>query len=1186
MLRKRALLLSLGIALGFLGCSGDESPTGPASPSAAQEGQAGGNGVDGALGDGASSSGSDSAVTVSGDGEEATARRASAGSAQADSVVPDQYIVILKPHVANRFAAADQLVGAHALTMRRNFRHALRGFAAKVPPSRLKALKRHPLVEMVVPNTVLREGGSFSGLAALGSMTAPGLMAAPEEVPGLGLRLRLVADELLGTVGDGGEVSVWPNLGSEADAAQADGTKRPTLHAGSSGLFGGHAHVGFNESTDNDEVLEVAGVVPHGSATVIAVFAQDDAYRHHYGVAGFYGNATDRVSIMTRRYRAGPDRLSYWDRTSGWKESGFVVRAGDPHIGVWRIDGSAQVDFQVDGESEGSAAMSSDIHGGWDRYLVGAPQPATAERFDGQVAELLVWDRVLSDCERDDVVSKLGARYGISVPVTGGLCIPPAAPSGLGAVASGFTGIDLSWLDGSIDEDGFSIERRLGTEGDEAFAEIAQVGPDVESYFNGGLASETEYCYRVAAFNTNGTSDYSNTACVTTGTISVPPPEEVPGLGLRLRLVADELLGTVGDGGEVSVWPNLGSEADAAQADGTKRPTLHAGSSGLFGGHAHVGFNESTDNDEVLEVAGVVPHGSATVIAVFAQDDAYRHHYGVAGFYGNATDRVSIMTRRYRAGPDRLSYWDRTSGWKESGFVVRAGDPHIGVWRIDGSAQVDFQVDGESEGSAAMSSDIHGGWDRYLVGAPQPATAERFDGQVAELLVWDRVLSDCERDDVVSKLGARYGISVPVTGGLCIPPAAPSGLGAVASGFTGIDLSWLDGSIDEDGFSIERRLGTEGDEAFAEIAQVGPDVESYFNGGLASETEYCYRVAAFNTNGTSDHSNTACATTAQPPPPGSCVDTGGHDTDGGQFDLWHVTKVEADSNPKWQATQVPGCEPTPWLFSLDSGVDSDHPELNVVEIRNFVSAEPGHSGEDGRGHGSHTAGIAAARDGNGGTVGIAPGAPIYGFRVLNDQGAGTTEDAIAAIDEIITRKLASPDQPMVANMSLGGGANEALDVAVREAVSAGVVFTLSAGNGILGLCFLPGDAQNVSPARVGDDDITAAGGSSGDTRRANGAITVTASNQADADINCNYGNPVSVAAPGEDIASTWLNGGYATQTGTSMASPVVAGAAILYLMDHPDASPAEVEQAIIDRLEAWSTNDQPNASGRLSADGL
>jgi hypothetical protein len=670
------------------------------------------------------------------------------------------------------------------------------------------------------------------------------------------------------------------------------------------------------------------------------------------------------------------------------------------------------------------------------------------------------------------------------------------------------------------------------------------------------------------------------------GPTVIPPPEEVPGAGLRLRLVADELLATVGDGGEVSVWPNLGAEADASQADASKLPTLHAGGSGLFGGHAHVGFNESTDNDEVLEVVGVVPHGSSTVIAVFAQDDANRHHYGLAGFYGNSTDRVSIMTRRYRAGPDLLSYWDRTSGWKESGFVVGAGDPHIGVWRVDGSAQVDFQVDGQPEGVVAMSADIHGGWDRYLVGSPQPATDERFDGQVAELLVWDRVLSDCERDDVVSKLGARYGISVPVTGGPCIPPAAPSGLSAVASGFSGMDLSWLDGSVNEQGFVVERRLGVEGDEAFAQIAQVGADVESYADGGLSPDTEYCYRVAAFNPNGTSDYSNTSCDTTGPPPPPGVCFDTGNHDTEAGELDLWHVAKVKADLNPKWESTQVPGCEPIPWLFSIDTGVDSDHPDLNVAEIRNFVSAEPGHSGEDGRGHGTHTSGIAAAKDGNGGAVGIAPGAPIYGFRVLNDDGAGTIEDAIAAIDEVIGRKLASPAQPMVANMSLGGGANEALDAAVRAAVNAGVTFTISAGNGLLGLCLLPGDAQGVSPARVGDDNITGNGGSSGDTKRVNGAITVTASNRSDGDINCNYGSPVSVAAPGEGITSTWLNGEYATQSGTSMAAPVVAGAAILYLMDHPNASPAEVEGAIVDLLESWTTNEQPNADGRLNVDGL
>ncbi|MDX1450107.1 MAG: S8 family serine peptidase, partial [Acidimicrobiia bacterium] len=108
----------------------------------------------------------------------------------------------------------------------------------------------------------------------------------------------------------------------------------------------------------------------------------------------------------------------------------------------------------------------------------------------------------------------------------------------------------------------------------------------------------------------------------------------------------------------------------------------------------------------------------------------------------------------------------------------------------------------------------------------------------------------------------------------------------------------------------------------------------------------------------------------------------------------------------------------------------------------------------------------------------------------------------------------------------------------------------------------------------------------GDNGLINGVITTTSHNSSFADVNCNYGAPVSVAAPVLNIYSTWLNGGYNTISGTSMASPHAAGAALLYLQNNPDATPADVEAAIVGLLQPWSTNDLPNASGRLFVDGL
>lgn len=1081
------------------------------------------------------------------------------------SHVPGQYIVVLKDGAPNPRILSGQMAAAHKLTVRHTFQHTIRGFSAVIPEAALPALRNHPWVRSIEPN----------GIAYLD------YVAAPDPVPTAGLRVRLVADDLGSSLADGGAVASWPNLGTTGAAAQGSATKRPTYHAGAGGPFSGHAHVGFNEGSDNDEVLEITGIAAHGSATLIAVFKQDDASTHNYGIFGLYGSTANRGGFVTRHNKSGADPLSYWDVTNGWKDSNYTVATGTAHVAVWRMDANVAADYQVDGTARGSAALASGLHTPFSRYVVGATEPVTKSRFDGQIAELLLYDRALGDCERNDVVATLGARYGISVAVTGGACAPPADPTALIATPFDAHRIDLSWADNASNESGYRIERRQGQAG--AFAEVATVGAGVSAHADGGLASETEYCYRVAAFNANGDSAFSEIVCAATAAVSPPPPADpVPTGGLRVRLVADDLGGSLTDGASVPSWPNLGSASAAQQASASKQPAYNAGSGPLFGGHAHVGFNEGADNDEVLEIMGVAAHGSATLIAVFSQDDANAHTYGIFGLWASSADRGGFVTR-HEGGADPLSYWDRTHGWKDGTFTAAAGTAYVAVWRVKEGVATDYQVDGAAWGSALMAGPIHAPFSRYVIGASEPVTTSRFDGQIAELLLYDRALADCERDDIVAKLGARYGISVAVAGGACQPPADPSALTATAIDYARIDLAWTDNANNEAGYRIERRQGQAG--AFVEIGTVGPGVTSYADNSaqLIPESQYCYRVVAFNGDGDSGSSNTDCATTLAAPP-GVCANTGGHDD---LAQLWNITRVKADRNATWLATLGSGCEIVPWFFGLDSGVDADHPDLNVIEIRSFVAAEPSATGEDGNGHGTHTAGSAAARDGNGGVVGVAPGAKIYGFRVCKDDGSCTHDDIIAAVDEVTARKLANPGQPIVANLSLGGPPEgDALEIAIRRSVNAGVVYSISAGNGIDGACFFAGNSQNVSPARAGDDDINTASGSNGDTRRINGVLTTTSSNANDQSVGCNYGNPVTIAAPGVNVKSTWLAGGYNTISGTSMAAPHAAGAALLYLQDHPAATPTQVEQAIKDLLDSWSGSPTPNADGRLDVEDL
>src|ERR687894_984527 len=248
---------------------------------------------------------------------------------------------------------------------------------------------------------------------------------------------------------------------------------------------------------------------------------------------------------------------------------------------------------------------------------------------------------------------------------------------------------------------------------------------------------------------------------------------------------------------------------------------------------------------------------------------------------------------------------------------------------------------------------------------------------------------------------------------------------------------------------------------------------------------------------------------------------------------WGIDRIDADVSST-DAGNGSGAVSNVNAYIVDSGIYK-HADLNVVGHVNFA----GGKNTDCNGHGTHVAGTVAARDNTSEVVGVAPGAPLTGVKVLGCSGSGTWSGVIAGIDWVSANAV----KPAVANMSLGGGANRAVDDAVRRSAGSGVFYALAAGNESVNAC-------NSSPARAG------AGTN-------NGIATVAATNSADREASwSNYGSCVDIWAPGVSILSTRKGGGTTTMSGTSMASPHGAGGAALYLSSNTTASPSLVESAL------------------------
>jgi subtilisin family serine protease len=223
------------------------------------------------------------------------------------------------------------------------------------------------------------------------------------------------------------------------------------------------------------------------------------------------------------------------------------------------------------------------------------------------------------------------------------------------------------------------------------------------------------------------------------------------------------------------------------------------------------------------------------------------------------------------------------------------------------------------------------------------------------------------------------------------------------------------------------------------------------------------------------------------------------------------------------------------VYVIDSGILPTHSDFgNRASIAaDFVN--DGHNGWDCNGHGTHVAGIVG-----GATYGVAKGVTLHGVRVLDCSGWAPNSRVIAGVDWVTGNKTF----PAVANISWGADADPSLDTAVRNSIAQGITYVVSAGNNNF-------DAGFYSPGRVAEA-ITVA---------ASSLVLGNAGQDVRADFS-NFGPSVDIFAPGDNIESDWKDGSTAVLSGTSQASPHVAGVAALYLQTHPSATPAMVSNAI------------------------
>ncbi|WP_030164175.1 S8 family peptidase [Spirillospora albida] len=258
---------------------------------------------------------------------------------------------------------------------------------------------------------------------------------------------------------------------------------------------------------------------------------------------------------------------------------------------------------------------------------------------------------------------------------------------------------------------------------------------------------------------------------------------------------------------------------------------------------------------------------------------------------------------------------------------------------------------------------------------------------------------------------------------------------------------------------------------------------------------------------------------------------------------WGIDRIDQTALPLSRSYTYNATGAGVTAYIIDTGIATSHSQFGGRASNVFDAF--GGSGQDCNGHGTHVAGTVGAS-----AYGVAKGVQLRGVRVLNCSGSGSNSGVIAGMNWVATNHVARS----VANMSLGGGYSSSVNSAANNLVNSGVFLAVAAGNSNQNAC-------SFSPAS------------------ASGATSVAASTSTDAKASySNHGSCVHLYAPGSSITSTWLNGGTNTISGTSMASPHVAGVAALYKAANGDAAAGTIRSWLTSNATSGVITGNPSGT--------